>query len=116
MGRTPGGVHIVVGRTHVGGIGIGQPPLLWSLEHGVGGHPVETACLQGGDTLRHDEGLAGEVLRHILDPLVMIVEADDVEGTALEEMVARGGFVAACRDGARRVVTAHDLCQMLREE
>ena len=42
----------------------------------------------------------------------MIVETDDVDGTTPEEVVTRVGLVAACRDGARRVVTTYNLCQM----
>ena len=109
-------MHIVVGRTHIRRVGIGQPPLLRCLEYGIGGHLIEAACLQGRYTLREDKRLAGEVLRHILHPLMVVVEADKIDGAALEEVVVRRRLIAAGRDGARGVVTLHDLCQMPGEQ
>ena len=46
----------------------------------------------------------------------MIVEADDVDGTALEQVVARRRLVTARRDGACRIVALHDFSQMLRQQ
>ena len=45
--RTPRGMHVVVGRTHETGVGIGQPPLLRRLADGVAGHHVVACRLQG---------------------------------------------------------------------
>ena len=116
MGRTPGGMHVVIGRAHVGGVGIGQPPLLRRHVDGVAGHHIEAARLQGTHTLGEDERLAREVLRHVLHPLVMIVEANHVDGTTLEEVIVRTRLVAACHDGARGIMFLDDLSQMLRQE
>ena len=116
MRGAPGSVHIVVGRTHESGVGIRQPPLLGSHIDAVGRHLVIAARLQGAHTLRHQERLAGEILRYILHPLVMIVETDDVDSPALEEMVVGIGFVASCRNRTGGVVFFHDFCQMARQK
>ena len=58
-------MHVVVGRAHIGGIGIGQPPLLRSHIDAIAGHHVVTTRLEGTDTLREDKGLIGEVLGYI---------------------------------------------------
>ena len=47
---------------------------------------------------------------------MVIIEADDVYGTALEQMVVGVGFVATGSDGARLVVFLHQLCQVLRQQ
>lgn len=73
----------------------------------------------GRYTLGEDEWLAREILRHILDPLMMIIETDDIQGTTLEEMVVRVWLITTSGDrtgGAPRVVLANDLCEMLGEE
>ena len=116
VGAGPRSVHVVVGRTHVGGIGIRQPPLLGGLEDAVGGHTVEAVGLQGRDALGHDERTAGEVLGHIGNPLMMVIEAHDINGLALEEMIVGRRLVATCRDGARGIVAANDVGQMVGQQ
>ena len=93
--RTPRGMHVVVGRTHETGVGIGQPPLLRRLADGVAGHHVVACRLQGGDTFRHDERTAGEVLGHVFDPLMVVVEADDVDAFSFEQVIVGRRFVTA---------------------
>ena len=44
---------------------------------------------------------------------MVIVESDEIDGATLEEVVAWRRLVTARRDGARRIVTLYDLCQML---
>ena len=109
-------MHIVVSRTHIRRIRIGQPPLLRCLIDRIGRHHIEAACLQGRYTLREDEWLAREVLWHILHPLMVIVESNQVDSATLEEVVVGRRLVTAGRDGARSVVTLHNLCQMLGEQ
>ena len=109
-------MHIVVSRTHIRRIRIGQPPFLRCLIDRIGRHHIETACLQGRYTLREDEWLTREVLWHILHPLMMIVKTNQIDGSTLEEVVIGRRLVTAGRDGARSVVTLHDLRQMLGEQ
>ena len=100
MGARPRGMHIIIGRTHKRRIGIRQPPLLRSFIDAVAGHHVEASRLQGTDTLREDEGFVWKILGHILDPLVMIVEANDVDSTTLKQMVVRRRLVTTSSNGA----------------
>ena len=114
----PGGMHIVVCRTLEGWIGIWQPPLHRSRIDAVARHPVITARLESRNTLGEDERLAREVPRNILRPLMMIIESDDIDGTALEEMILRIRLVASgCyRTGAPRIILLHDISQMTGEK
>ena len=116
MGTRPRGMHIVVGRAHIRRIGIGQPPLLRSRIYLVRGHHIVATRLQGTDTLRENEGFAREVLGHVLHPLMMVVETDDINSTALKQMVVGRRFLTACRNGTCSVVAFHDLCQVLRHQ
>ena len=111
-------MHIVVSRTHERRISVRQPPLLRSNDDTVAWHLVIAAGLQGRNTFREDERFAREVLRHILDPLMMVVETDHIDGSALEEMVLWVWLIASCRDGARapRVVLLYQFGKMLRQE
>ena len=109
MSAAPRCVHIVICRAHKRGICIWHPPFLRCYIDAVGRHLVIAARLQGAHTLRHQERLAWEILRYILHPLVMIVETDDVDSPALEEMVLRIGFIAACCDGTSLVVFLYDI-------
>ena len=109
-------MHVVVGRTHIGRIGIRQPPLFGSHIYTVTGHHIVATRLKGRDTLRKDKRFIGEVLRYIFHPLMVVVETDDVNGTAFEKMVIGRGFVTACGNGARCVIALHNLCEMLGEQ
>ena len=104
-------MHVVVGRAHERGVGVGQPPLLRRLAHGVAGHHVVAARLQCRDALGEDEGLTGKQPRHVEGLAVVVVVAYDVECPAAVEVVAGARLVAARRDGARRVVTVHNVGQ-----
>ena len=44
---------------------------------------------------------------------MMVVEADDVDGLALEKVILRRGLVAASRDGTRNIVFAHNIGKMV---
>ena len=46
----------------------------------------------------------------------MIVETDDIDGTALEQVVIRRRLIATSSDGARGVITLDYLSQMLGKE
>jgi len=116
MGRGPRGVGVVIGRAHHRGVGIGQVPALRQHEDAIRGHAVVAARLQGGDALGEEEGLTGEVLGHVLHPLMVVVETDEVDGARLEEVVIRGRFVTARRDGTRGVVALDDVSEVDREE
>ena len=118
VGTAPRSMHVVVCRTHKRWVGIRQPPFLRCRIDMVTRHHVIAAGLQGRNTFRKDERLVREVLGHILHPLMMVVETDDIDGTALEEMVLRVRFVATSRNRTRapRVVLLHQLGKMLRQE
>ena len=47
---------------------------------------------------------------------MVVVETDEVDGARLEEVVIRGRFVTARRDGTRGVVALDDVSEMDREE
>lgn len=109
-------MHIVVSRAHIRGVGIRHPPLFGSHNDAVGRHQVVASRLQGADTLGEDEGFVGEVLRHVLHPLMVVVEAHEVDGTALKEVVVGVGLVTASGNRTRGIVALDDVGQMLREQ
>lgn len=61
----------------------------------VARHPVITTRLESRNTLGENERLVREVSRNILRPLMMIIESDDIDGAALEEMILRIRLVAS---------------------
>lgn len=71
----------------------------------VARHPVISARLECRNTLGEDERLVREVPWNILHPLMMIIESDDIDGSALEEMILRIRLVASgsYRTGAQRM-------------
>ena len=118
VGTAPRGVHIVVRRAHIGRVCIWQPPFLRSLDDAIGRHLVEATSLQSRYTLGEDERLAWEILWHILHPLMVIVEADDIDGATLEEVVLRVWLVTTCgnRATAPRIILLYYLSKMLGEQ
>ncbi len=115
MGATPRGVHIIVSRTHIRRVGVWQPPLLRCLDDAIGWHLVEATGLEGRNTLGEDEWLVRKILWHILDPLMMVVEADDINGTTLEEVILWVWLVTSGGDRAcaPRVVRLYNLGKVL---
>ena len=109
-------MHIVIGAAFERGVGVWHPPLLGSHIDSVAGHHIESTCLQGGDALAENEGLAWEILRHVFRPLMVVVKPDDVDGTALEEVVARIGLVAAGGDRPCGVIPLDNLGQVTGEQ
>ena len=112
VGRTPRSMAVVIGRAHHRRVGIRLVPSLRCYVDAVGRHTVVAARLQGRDALCHEKRLAGEVLRHVLDPLTMVVEADKIQGARLEEMVVGRGLVASCRDRTALVEASDDVGEM----
>ena len=47
---------------------------------------------------------------------MVVVEADDVNGLAPEQVVTRRGFIAAGSDGTRSIVAAHDVSQVVSQQ
>ena len=82
-------------------------------KHRITRHSVVTACHQAGNTFRHDERLAGEVLRNTCKPIVMVIKTDYIERTGTEQMIVRVRLVAACRHGARGIELSHHIRQFL---
>ena len=110
-------MHIVVRRAHIRGICIRQIPLLRRPDDFIRRHLIVATRLQGRYTLTEYEWLAREVLRHILHPLVVVVEADNINDATLEEMIVGTGLVAAREDGAPRgIIAFDDVCQMYRQD
>ena len=109
MGAAPRCVHIVICRAHKRGICIWHPPFLRCYIDAVGRHHIVASCLKGRYTLTHYERLIWEILWHVLNPLMVIVETDNIDSPALEEMVLRIGFIAACCDGTSLVVFLYDI-------
>ena len=44
---------------------------------------------------------------------MMVVETDDINRTALKEMIIGRRLLTTCRDGTRDIVALHYLCQVL---
>ena len=116
VGIAPRHVAVVVGRAREGFVIEGYVPTGRPDVHRVAGHPVVAAGHQGGNALRDDEGLAGEILRHAGKPVVVVVEADDVQRTRAEQVVAGIRLVATGGDGARGVEGTGHVGQFLGQQ
>ena len=112
VGRTPRDALVVIGRAHHRRVRIGLVPTFRSNEQAVRRHPVIAACLQGRDTLGEQERFAREIAWDIFDPLTMVIETNEVERTALEEVIVGRRFIASCRDGTCTVILPHNPCQV----
>lgn len=80
MGVSPRHMAVVIRRAGQRRVEERLVPTLRPYEHRVCRHTIIAACHKGRDTLGDVERLAREVLRHILEPIVMVVETYDVEG------------------------------------
>ena len=106
-------VSLIVTAAHERRVGVGLVPTLGHDTLFIARHLVISARLKCRNALRHEERLAGEVLRHVLYPLTVVVEAYQIYRSTLEKMVVRVGFVASCRYGTGVVVAFHDVHKVL---
>ncbi len=122
MSGTPRHPAVVIGGAHHRRIRERLVPSLRHNEERVGRHAVITPRGQCRDTFCEEERLAGEVFRHVLHVLMMIVVPDDVEGSTLEEVVVRARLITCSGNIimlgiiAQRQIFPDDLGEMLREE
>ena len=72
--------------------------------------------MQSRDTLGEDHWLIGEVLGEVFNHLMMVVEAYDIDSTALEQMVVGVDLVTTGRDGTGGVVALNYLSEMTGEQ
>ncbi len=107
----PRNMTVIVGGTRERGIIERLVPTFGPDEHRITRHPVITACHQAGNTFRHDERLAGEVLGNTCKPVVVVVEADNIERPGTEQMIVRVRLVATCRHGACGIELPHHIRQ-----
>ncbi len=63
--------------------------------HAVGWHTVISACHKPRHTLGDDKRLAGKILRDILEPVLMIIVADDIESIRPEQIIVGIRLVAS---------------------
>ena len=79
-------------------------------------HTVISARHQGRIAFRDYERLAREVLRNIRNILIMIVVADDIEGTAAEKMITWSRLIASGSDRPCLIILTHDIRKFFRQE
>ena len=90
--------------------------MLGTNNHRVAWHAIETACHQTGNTFGNDERHVGKIGRYIPEPIVVIVEANNVQRTGTEQVIARAWFVASGGNRTRSIKGACHFGQFARKQ